>query len=651
VGGLALDRVPWLLDGLSSGGPAIAASVLFLGFGAASAWLLGLRGLLLIIVAALPSAIGLLVLTSHVLGLMDLQTSLVTNSVAALLAAATIGGAQRLWMRRAPARPRSAEAPHRLVWAGAGLGAAVAMAVWLAGIGEFTIPPQGNDDIWHGYVVERLTHMPAITASTVAPLYPDRAEPVAYYQYGLHLSGALIHEVTGVSIAEILNGAWVVHIGLILPFGIAAAAWRLVPDRPWVAFWSGALSAGVSIFPYVTNGILPYTAALAMTPALLALALAFIDERLQVPSLVVALAALGVFVTHPVGALAAAILIGLVTIEHLVRPSLVPDWRRAVRRLGMLVALTTIASLPWILASRGTGLAGSAATTSVGGALPAGWMLLGLASPWTPPQPMLAFLTIAGVVTSILSRRAIGLTAGLLAFGALSIGVIAGEPILSSLAGPWYAGWHRLMAVVGLVVPILAALGITTLIGTSGRLVARLAPTRASLAPVLAAVVIAIPAAATTAYDAARAQSIVRTAWHASGLITAQDIELLQDLATRVGPTDKVLNSPGDGSSWMYALFEVVPVLPYSGGSNFHLPDLYRGAGIYGNPAVSCRTLAATGATFAVVKEVLGDDPTGVYDISPLVDRYPDLFKVVVRTDTGTAYRIDQPALVRCANA
>lgn len=644
-----MDRVSWLLEGIASAGPAVASSFLFLTFGAVAAWLLGLRTRLLVAVAALPTGIGLLVLTSHVLGTLGLRTTLVMDAVVALAAVATIAAVRRVWKRGTPAETQAAgQAPDPLVWAGAGIGAALAAGVWLAGIGTFGIPPQATDDVWHGYLVERLTHMPVITAGDVAPTFVDSADPVVYYQYGLHLSGALIHELTGVSVAEILNGAWVVYVGVLLAFGVAAAAWRLFPDRPWVAFWSGVLSAGVTAFPYLTNGILPYTAALAMIPGLLALLLTFLDQRLRVPSMVLALAAVGVFVTHPAAAVAAAVLAALVTIEQMLRPSRIRDRRLAARRLGTVGALAAIGSLPWLLAAGNTGIATPATNASVGGVLPATWMLLGLASPWTPPQPLLAFLTMVGVVTSVVSRRAIGMTAGLLIFGALFIGVLAGAKSMSDLAGPWHANWYRLVAVIGLIVPILAGLGAATVVGSSGRFLTRIARSRASFALAVIAVVIGSLIAITTAYDVARAQSIVRSAWHSSGLVTAQDLELLRALANRLVPADKVLNSPVDGSTWMYAMFGARPVLPYSGGSTLYLADLFRGEGQYGDAGFNCRALAETGATYAVVTELRGSSDD--YDIAGFVSRNPGLFTEVLRAGTSAAYRIDHQSLARCAD-
>jgi hypothetical protein len=644
-----MERLSWLLEGVASGVPAVASCVVFLTFGLAAAWLLGLRTPLLLGVAAVPTGVGLLLVTSHVLGALGLQTPLVMNAAVSLAVAAMIAAAQWLRTRGVPAALPTAEPPSPLVWAGATIGALLAMGAWLAGIGDFGLPPQGNDDIWHGYLVERLTHMPMITAGDVAPVLADAAHPILYYPYGIHLSGAVIHEVTGVSVAETLNGTWVVQIGMLVPFGLAAVAWRLLPDRPWVAFWSGALSPGVTVFPYLTVGLLPYSAALAMTPGLLAVLLAFLDPRLRVPGVVLALAGVAVFVTHPAAALAAAVLAALVAIERVLRLAAPRDLRLAARRLLPPAALGVIGSIPWLLAGDAGGLTMPEPNPAVDGAASAVLMLLALASPWTPAQPALAMLVGAGVVTSIVSRRAMALTVGLVVFGALYVGVIAGVGAVAALTGPWYGGWPRLLAVVGLIVPLLAGLGIAGIVGLSRRFLTRRPMPRAPLLIAVLAVTVGSLASFGALYGVARGQSIVRTAWHSHGLVTSQDVRLLEAVADGLGPADRVLNSPRDGSTWMYAMFGTTPVLPYPYPYQATLPwsDLFSGKGQYVDARAVCRKLLETGATYAVVKDVPGyvDD----FDIAGLVNRNSNLFSVILRADTGVLNRIDQGALTRCA--
>ena len=163
-----MERLAWLLEGVTSGVPSVASAFVFLAFGGAAAWLLGIRSRLLLVVAALPVGIGLLALTSQVVGGLGLQTSIVIQAGVALGVAALLATMRWLRTRKASSVRTTTAPPGPIVWAGAALGSAIAMGVWLAGIGDFGLPPQGNDDIWHGYVVERLIHMPAITADTVA---------------------------------------------------------------------------------------------------------------------------------------------------------------------------------------------------------------------------------------------------------------------------------------------------------------------------------------------------------------------------------------------------------------------------------------------------------------------------------------------------
>lgn len=635
-----------------SGGPAIASAVLVLAFGAVAAWMLGLRSRMLLVVASLPTAIGTLVLTAQILGMLGVTSTLPMVAGLTLTWVAAIGGARRLWQRDVPDAVRPAEEPGRLPWTGAAVGAAVAVSVWLSGIGAFWIPPQATDDIWHGYLIERLTHMSIVTASTVAPAFADSPGPVVYYQYGLHLAGALSHQLTGISVAEILNGTWLVNVGALLPFGLAAASWRLFPARPWVAFWSGTFAGSVAIFPYITNGILPYTSALAMVPGILALVLALQDPRARVPSTVVALAALGVFVTHPSAAVAAAVLVALVTVEQLLRRRSDEHRWYAERSLAVTGVLAVIVASPWLLASGDVGLGTPPAGAAVDGLISAGGMFAGLATPWTPPLPVLAVLTATGVIAAVLTRRGVGIAAGLLGFGGLYVGVLAGVDAVSAAANPWHGHWHRVIAIVGLLVPILAALGTATGFLLVRRAADSLLPTsRRARAVSLVTVLLASAIALTAAFEAARAQSIVRSAWHSSGLVTAADVDLFRDLGTRVGPTDRVLNSPVDGSTWMYALFGAIPVLPYSGGSNLNLPELYRGEGEYADAGVACRLISTVGATHAITKRVRGDDPGDNYNVDRLVKRFPELFTPIVRTESSAAYRIDQEALARCAGS
>jgi hypothetical protein len=538
--------------------------------------------------------------------------------------------------------------PGALVWLGIGIGAIVTLAVWVGGIGNHALPPQGNDDIWHGYLVERLTHMPIITASTVAPTDPIAERPILYYQYGLHLAWALGHMLTGVSVPEILNGGWTVHVGLLLPVGAAALGWSLFPSRQWVAFWSAVLAPSVVVFPYLTNGLLPYTASLAMIPGLLALLVTYVSAKGGVRSWCPALAAVGIFVTHPTGAVVGAIVSTLVCAEILIIGQRQGQALETARRLATVAIIAVLAGLPWLMAAgeRGLGFAPPLVELDLPTAI-SRVMLLG--TPWTSPQPVLALLVAAGLVATIVARRGIGLGVSFLAFAVLSIGTMAGLEVFAAATQSWHAHWYRIAAAFGVLVPVLAGLGLTSLVGVvrgrtgDGSEAAR----RTAMAATAAIVVVAMTGAA---YASAQGQSIIRTAWHGSALVQPADIELFAELAELTGPEDRIFNSPRDGSGWMYAISGALPRHPYAYGTPQWSWDLVNGAGPYADRAAACDGLTDERVTYAIVKDVTGAAAASdAFDISGFVARHPELFVEIARTEFGVAYRIDQAALDECA--
>jgi hypothetical protein len=637
-----VERLAWLLEGLGSAGAPIVGALLFLAFGVTAARLLGLRGTLLTVVVALPVGIALLALTSEALGLLGVQWSLVLDGITALVVAGVVALVRRS-LAQSDASSLADREPGRLRWAGAISGALLGVGAWLAGIGDFRLPPQANDDIWHGYLVERLTQMPSITASSVAPAFADSAQPVWHYPYGIHLTQALVREVTAFSVPELLNGAWLVYVGVLLPLGLVALAWRLWPDRPWVAFWAGVMSSAVTVFPFLTNGVFPYTVALAMIPGFLALLLTHLRQP-GVPGYIVAVSAVGIFVTHPLAAVVAAALAAPLIVEEALRRWPDPALAGMARRLAVVAALTAIGSLPWLLNSKPTEVLPP--TANVDGLLPAVTMFLTMGSPWTPPQYPLATLVAVGVVAAIVTRRGPGLAVGLLLFGALFVCDIAAIPATATITGI-FLGWYRLLAVVGLLLPMFAGLGAASIVTASRRALAHLAPAWSPRGVAAVALAVGVVAGSTTLYGATRGLSIVRTAWHASGLVSSEDVHLFGELAEQLSPTDRVLNSPRDGSTWMFALFQAMPVIPYATPASLEWSRVFSGGGGPPDRAAVCRRLEESGVTYAIVKRVTGE--VGDFDIAAFVDRNPTLFTQITGSDSAAIYRVDRAALDRCA--
>jgi hypothetical protein len=638
-----LERLTWLVEGISSGAPALLAGGVVLVYGVVAARLLGARSRLLALGAATPVGIALVAISAQVLGGLGIIAPLGAYAVMGLGLAF---GAGRLRLHRTEGEHHAIAGPDRIVWIGVAIGSLVTLGVWVGGIGNHALPPQANDDIWHGYLIERLTQMPFVTADTVAPTLADAPQPIVFYQYGLHLLWATVHAVSGISVAEVMNGGWIVQGALLLPLGAGALAWRLFPDRPWVALWGAALAPGVVLLPYLTNGLLPYTASLAMIPGFLAAFLTYVRGELRLGPMVPALAAAGIFLAHPSGAVVAAILATVITIEALVELRRWDALLHGARRMLIASLIAGVLAVPWLVAAGGRGLGdlgGGAAVPDVGSAL---WLVATLGTPWTSAQPALGVAVLAGAAAALIARRGLGLTAAWAIFAALFVGTAIGDPWFTGMTQAWHGQWYRIVAVLGILVPVMAGLGIATVAGWI-----RARAPLASAARLGAAAVGAIALVMTigAAYGAAQGQGIVRASWHASGLLTSTDVAVFRQLADLTGPGDRVFNSPRDGSSWMYAMYGVIPTQPYIYQTPRRSWDLVNDLSVYRNRSVVCSRLARDGVTHAIVKQVTGDIPgLEAYDVAGFIERYPDLFDEIARSPTAVAYQVDQQALNEC---
>ena len=642
-----MERLGWVLEGLGSALPMLGAGLVLVTYGAVGARLMGVRSWLLALAASMSIAVPLLALPAQVTAMLGVSVAIPVHALLGLALAAGLGALGLRWRPR-PTTSTAFPGPSVVVWAGVVIGVLVTLAVWVGGIGDHALPPQGNDDIWHGYLVERLTHMPFIGAATVAPTDAVNPRPLLYYQYGLHLAWAFGHVVTGVSVPEILNAGWIVHVALLLPIGAAALAWALFPERQWVAFWSAAFAASVVVFPYLTNGLLPYTASLAMIPGFLALLITYLRGTHGVRSWAPALAAVGIFITHPGGAVVAAILGAAVAAEIVFAEMRRHEARAALLRLASVGAVAIAAGLPWLLAAGDRGLGVAPAVVEVDLPTAISRVVL-LGTPWTSSQPVLAALVWAGLAATVAGRRAVGLGVAFLAFAVLAIGTMAGLAPFAAATQSWHAHWYRITAALGVLVPLLAGLGMASVIGLVRARIGTASEGRRRFAAAASTAIVVI-AMLGAAYASAQGQSIIRTAWHATGFLQASDVALFEQLADLTEADDRVFNSPRDGSGWMYAIAGAIPRHAYAYGTPQSSWDLVNGVAPYDDPGAACTELMKENVTYAVVKDVTGSGAeSDAYDIRGFVDRNPDLFDEVARTASGVAYRIGHDALAACA--
>jgi hypothetical protein len=176
-----------------------------------------------------------------------------------------------------------------------------------------------------------------------------------------------------------------------------------------------------------------------------------------------ALAAVGIFITHPGGAVVAAVLGAAIAAEIVFAEMRRHDARAALVRLASVAAVAIVAGLPWLLAAGDRGLGAAPAIAEVDLPTAISRVVL-LGTPWTSPQPVVAALVWAGLAATVASRRAVGLSVAFLALVVLSIGTMAGLQAFAAATQSWHAHWYRIAAAFGVLVPFLAGLGMASVI-------------------------------------------------------------------------------------------------------------------------------------------------------------------------------------------
>lgn len=645
-----MERARLLVDGIASGWAAIGAVLLLVVYGAISLFLLGVRDRLLLVAASVPTTMGVLALTAQLVGGVGFRCGALAIGAVALPLCAAAGALQHVFDRRTKGHaPRIRLAPaEALPWVGAGVGGLLGSGAWIAGIANFNLPPQNNDDIWHGFLIARLGHLHHITASSVAPVLAERTSPVEYYPYAAHLAAAFVRSVSGVSVPSIMNASWVVVAGFMLPFGVTALARALVPGRPMLATLAGVGAPGFTVFPYVINGLWPYALALACVPAFLALVLHRLDSPRAVPPLAIAVGVVALTVAHPAAAAVAAVAVALIVLLRLAE-----ERRRAVvpiTRLLLACGIGVLLLLPWLVAAPASAARPETVAPSASSFGQALWMTLRLATPWTPGQPAFAALVVAGTLVILMRlRQAVGVVATYWLFALLFAGVLADTRQIVGLTGVWYGDWYRLAAVLGLFAPVIAATAVTELASVTVRMWRAADRTRAvQISGIAAALALLLVSAEAIRY-VLRGEAVVQATWKQNHVVTLSDVQLFTVLRRYVKPNEAVLNDWQDGSTWMYAIDEVDPAIPYDSTVKKVRSRmvLFYSVGSLGTNPSTCKIVLNDHVTYALVKTAHVPGGSGSFDDA--VRSNPSMFVAVARGTTGTIYRLNAPALKRCA--
>jgi hypothetical protein len=393
-------------------------------------------------------------------------TLLVATAIVAVLIIAIRLATRRELPWRERLRVQRPRRPGRQDWvAAAGVvgGGALAAGVLLAGFGRFGAPNQDWDYIFHANAVRLIADSGDIAPEAMRRIN-DWESTTFYYPNTFHALAAVVRQLTGASVFEVLNGQAML-VCLIAGLGLAGLLRRLGAPITVVAA-TPVLLAGFGSFPYDVlwrGPLLPYAAGVAAIPAFaLLLDLALTPRRLPL-AILSGIGAAGLLGLHPSTALSA----GLFVLVYLGF-----RWIASPRAIGrdlvvlLLVGITAIlAAAPAVRGAILTGTSGAdqdwPAVESPGQAV--GDMLF-LNHGGPAPQYWLAGLLVVGILTLHRARYLwwwMGGTA--IAFALFVMAAASDATLVQDLTRPWWNDRWRFAALVILGFAPLAALGLHSL--------------------------------------------------------------------------------------------------------------------------------------------------------------------------------------------
>lgn len=479
------------------------------------------------------------------------------------------------------------------------VGAWIGANTWLTGMGTLATPPQEHDMIIHAMQAAYIERSGHAAPWELVPADVVTGAPVAFYPGGFHLLVALTAKVSGAGTVTALNATTVAVLAVVL--SVSAATLTVVAARQLrlsaaTASLAGAVAALVAAGLYRPTfhlmhdgGILANAAALAITPGVVAGVLLL--PRLPLRSVVaVGVACAGVLWVHP----SAVVSVGLTVAAWWIGQVLARQGRRELRNLTGLTGRLLVALVSaWVIgvaalapafdaAGRTSGFPADTSPTSLRNAVgnTLGMSYSGFLDPKQAiGQATAAALTIVGVVAVLVLRRGYGAVTAWAAWCLVTIAefLTPGKGWEAPITGFFYNALLRTWAHMALLTPVLAGLGVVL----TANLVAVLLRRRHLPLPArpVAAVLALLAFAAylnwqAPEYTATNERSVATRYSDPDFVRVGPDDERAFDwLAQHVRPGQRVMNSPNDGSTYLYVEHGIpvvnvytlgLPGVPYS---------------------------------------------------------------------------------------
>ncbi|HKU34288.1 MAG TPA: DUF6541 family protein [Paenarthrobacter sp.] len=468
-----------------------------------------------------------------------------------------------------------------ILLAGLVAGGAVAAVSWTVGTEGLLGINQDWDIPWHANMIRLISvnHEwdPGIAGNFA---YYDTSiadAPIRSYPIAFHALLSLVWPLTGVSIPVFLNVFVLVMMAVQLPLSTMALT-MVVTRRPIAVAAAGAVSGWFTVYPYdlLWRGpLIPFFAGMLLVGpfAFLAIKGALEQRKFWIPG--IAFGAVGLIAVHP-------------SLAFVVLPLLV-FWflSAAIRRKGRILGITVYLAVAGILAvvlglpiiqqmlkeSERVSKMMWAPDTDRNGAI----QNIIFLHHGSIAMPILTVLVALGCLAVVFRIRMWWYFGPVLAFAFLSVYTMGSDsPRFLNLTAPFYDDQWRIFGILVMLLVPLAGLGVAQAAEAVEWLAARIRARRSSpsedgndarrrpsrLVTVTAAVVVLLAAGiAATPYFKQNAERININTKVDGATLSASEVDLLSKMDQYVPQDATVLNDSCDGSVWMYALGNRMPMI------------------------------------------------------------------------------------------
>ncbi|WP_315913021.1 DUF6541 family protein [Arthrobacter sp. lap29] len=632
---------------------------------------LGLRGISLW--AASPVlTVAMSASTAIVCGKVGIAWTVLPLLVVALLASALAWTIRRSLNNRLSIEPRPWHFQVSLASWGQFLGFAggALLIAWqlIRAFGEPENISQTFDNIFHLNAIRYILDTGNASSLTLSSM-TSGGDPPYFYPAAWHGLVALVVQVTGTPLAASVNVFNIVVSALVWTLGCMFLTRTIVGNKPWIVGFAGILAACFSSFPILLLdfGVLyPNFLANCMIPLGLSAVAVFFGAGAEQKChplarfAVAPISAIAIAVAHPNGAMTLVVLsIPVVLFAYSRRYLLSGLWRKDLRQmsavtLGLLASMALVVLIwkvvrpPaeaafWDRTQLPAGAVGEIITNSAMGR-PAAWVL--------------SALMVIGIYQSVRTRSHAWLF-GCFAITAVLFITVSGVERgywRNVLTGVWYNDSYRLAAILPITALPFAAIGFGWLWGEIRRVLARWATVRDGnsdevsqqrFPAVLTAVGLLLAVLLTIPMQGAPMKVAIASAGHNyaetpdSGLVSSDELALIDKLDDIVAPNDVIAVSPWAGAAMAYALADrrttsMHTLSNYSANVTI-INDALRDAKT--NPEV-CPAVKATGVRYVLdfgPKEVHG----GRHDF-PGLENLKDspAFEIVTRIGDAKLFRL-----------